>query len=172
MSELGSFIVKLAKDLWPFRRVEPWERGLYIVFGHPLWEVGPGYYWPVIPWFMHVEPVTIVPAGAPTPLQTVFGPEGKPITFSGIALLQIVNVRAALLNVEHYRSTIMEYLPGIVAAGVAEGLGEDHIALAITKEFMWVQDFGVTCVSFKFTNYVEAFPLRAMTDTAITRTEW
>ena len=102
MSELGSFIVKLAKDLWPFRRVEPWELGLYIVFGHPMGIVGPGYYWPVLPWFIHVEPVTVVPAGAPTPLQTVTTEDGRKVTFSGIALLQIYNVRAAILNVENY----------------------------------------------------------------------
>jgi hypothetical protein len=171
MSEIGTFLVRLLKDIWPFRRVEPWERGLYIVFGHPKWEVGPGYYWPVIPWFMHVEPVTVVPAGAPTPLQTVTTEDGIKITFSGIALLQIFNIRAAILNVENYHSTILEYLPGIVADCVSKGFDETSIAEAITKELMWKQDFGVGCVAFKLTNFVEAFTLRAMTDDAIAR-EW
>ena len=169
MSEIGTFLVRLLKDLWPFRRVEPWERGLYIVFGHAKWEVGPGYYWPVIPWFMHVEPVTVVPSGAPTPLQTVTTVKGKKVTFSGIALLQIHNIRDAVLNVENYRDTVLEYLPGIVAECVVRNHSDEHIARVITKELMWTQGFGVGCVSFKMTNYVEAFPLRAMTDEAVAR---
>ena len=169
MSEIGTFLVRLLKDLWPFRRVEPWERGLYIVFGHAKWEVGPGYYWPVIPWFMHVEPVTVVPSGAPTALQTVTTSDGRKITFSGIALLQIRDIRAAILNVENYRDTVLEYLPGVVAECVAADMSDNEIALAITKELMFAQDFGVICVSFKMTNCVEAFPLRAMTDEAVTR---
>lgn len=171
MSEIGTFLVRLLKDIWPFRRVEPWERGLYIVFGHPKWEVGPGYYWPVIPWFMHVEPVTVVPAGAPTPLQTVTLEDGTNITFSGIALLKIYDIRQAILNVENYHATILEYLPGIVADCVSKGFDEENIAAAITEELLLNRHFGVGCISFKLTNFVAAFPLRAMTDDAITR-EW
>jgi regulator of protease activity HflC (stomatin/prohibitin superfamily) len=61
---MGDFVralIDIIQFVWPFRVVDQWEKGGYYVCGRWWKEMGPGLK-VVVPWFTHVEPVSIVPA--------------------------------------------------------------------------------------------------------------
>jgi regulator of protease activity HflC (stomatin/prohibitin superfamily) len=181
MTELGKFIVALLQKLWPFRRVQPWERGVYIVFGSVPGTVGPGYYWPVIPWFIEVEPVSMVPAPVGTALMTVTLADGSAASFSVIAELQVTDERKALLNVDDYEESAVELVAAICAEQVARSTEEDLAADRRHEVMAPLADkinsrlgrFGVRCNDLWFTNLViKVRTFRLLIDNALTSTSW
>src|SRR5678815_2983012 len=61
---VGDFVrlvIDTIQFAWPFRTVEKWERGLYVVCGRWIWEIDPGVY-PIVWFFCRVIPVSMADA--------------------------------------------------------------------------------------------------------------
>lgn len=122
MKTVGEFL-KLVLDsiqfLWPLRVVDQWERGGYYVCGRWWKEVGPGLK-VIIPWFTHVETVSVAYALAGTGREDVTMRDGTTLSFSAMATLRVVDVYKALNDVEHYHDSTQELVGSYLADKLAE----------------------------------------------------
>lgn len=119
MAELLHLILEVLKFLWPLRLVDQWERGVWYVCGHYWRTVGPGVF-PVLPWFMEVRPVNMVPAIHGTPLQTVTLRNKAQLTYSATVTVQVEDPAKALNEVDQWHETVIELVAGTLAERLAE----------------------------------------------------
>ncbi len=181
MESLFGWIISFVEELWPFRRVEVWEKGVYLVNGKPKWVVGPGYAWPIVPWFWHLEPVSIVPAIVGTPLMSVDSADGAVVSFSVTVMIRVVDPISALVNIDSYDETTQELVTSITAealgmmtADKVKDLRRTELARRlIPRVNKQTQKFGVECIDMWFTNLmVGTRTYRLLTDEALTGASW
>ncbi len=152
-----------------------------IVNGKCRWVVGPGYAWPLIPWFWDIEPVSVVPVPLGTPLLPVFSSDGVSVSFSVIAMVRVTDPVAALTKIDDYTESTQE----LVAAVVAQALGmmsaekvrdlrrSELAKRLIPKVNKELASFGVECSDMWFTSLVVGIrTYRFLTDEAITGASW
>ena len=114
MTDLLRLMLEIWKHIWPFRVVAPWQIGVYYVWGHYWRNVGNGI-WPVVPYFTHLAPVTIVPTVFNTPLQTITTADNQTLAFSASITARVVEPAKALNAVDLYHETTVELVSGILA---------------------------------------------------------
>lgn len=119
MGDLFRILIDIFQYLWPFREVEGWERGIYTVLGKPWRGVGPGR-WPVVPYFMNVHAVSVVPGIVRTPLQFVTLSNGSVASFSASAVVQVEDPRTAIFAVDDYGETTQELISAVLSQELAE----------------------------------------------------
>lgn len=147
--------------LWPLSRVEPWERGLYIICGRWTFEVGPGIY-PVLPWFMRVATCTNVLALVKTERQDITLTDGTALTFAATANVRVSSVSDAYLGVDSYHQTTQETIAAVLAQKLAEVAAErvtaDKRGRLLSDLLRWVnaetQVYGVQVEALRFTTFV------------------
>lgn len=180
-------LVTVFEYLWPFRRVEQWERGvLYVWARHwKRWParksdhtIGPGI-WFVIPYFTNIQTASAVRGVTGTPLQQVTGMDGQQITFSVAMTWHIYNVASAWNNTDRVLETGQELLAGVCAEKLAavepERLEALHRPRLIADMTGWLNQelkfIGCEVNALRFTNFVvgqqSIRTLRLMTDTAL-----
>lgn len=170
MGDFLRIILDSISYLWPFRIVEQYERGIYVVAGRrvrvPAWLGGPdckpGIPWPIIPFFTDVHTVTVVRATLTTPLQTVTCVDGSTLTFSASAQVEVADANLAFNAVETWKDTAAED----IAAILAEKLSEVEAARLAPESrsrlvgdcrrslTMQVRDYGIAILSLRFNNFV------------------
>lgn len=161
---MGDFLRVLLDSiqfLWPVGRIQPWERGLYIVCGRWVWEVGPGIY-PLLPWFVEVRAENAVLALISTPRQDITLTDGKMLTFASTANVKVTNLRKAYLDVERYHETAQENIAAVLAEKLAEvdaaRVTADKRGRLLSDLKRWVNDetqiYGVTVEKLRFTTFV------------------
>lgn len=117
---LAQLILQFIEFVWPFHRVDPWERGLIIFFGRWTVEVGPGTY-PLLWYFMQMHPISMVPKTTTTAtVETVTTKSGTMISYGLIYELQCVDARLAYLTVEDHEAKAGRDTWGIVADTLAD----------------------------------------------------
>jgi hypothetical protein len=173
-------LITVFQYLWPFRAVEQWERGVYYFFGHAFAEVGPGR-WPVVPYFMDVLGVGVVPADIGTPLLTITLSDGKTLTFSVEATVQIFDATKAANEIHDVRSTTLERLGAMCAQRLSE-ISVERVSHENRRRLLGdlkrhvnaeLGIFGVRVNYLRFTNFgVNLRTFRLLTDTAMVSTEW
>jgi regulator of protease activity HflC (stomatin/prohibitin superfamily) len=163
MIELWKFLIEILSTLWPFREVQGFQRGVYVLFNRPWREVGPGI-WPVVPYLMDVIPVSVVPAVIGTPLQSVTLRTGTQITFSVSATVRVTDPTRAHFSIDDYTETSRELLAALVAEELSEAAPDrftstrkfrnllEGIAGRVSEE---LEGFGILCSAVRFTTYVE-----------------
>jgi len=180
MGEFLQTLITILEYAWPFRPVEQWEKGVYYVLGRAKKVVGPGR-WPVIPFFMDVIEVSIVPAPLRTPLLNVSLKDGRVCSFSAQAVVQVTDASAALNNVNDYQESTQELLGSIVADRLSRAEAgkvdpENRTELLRTLKQALEREtlpFGVAIRAMRFTNFVimpKAY--RFLTDTALDASGW
>lgn len=180
MSNWLSVLIDAIQYLWPFRAVEHWQRGVYYWLGKSFKVVGPGR-WPVIPFFMDVREVNVVPSIFATPLQIVGLRDGKTLTFSATVTVVVEDAEAALNNVERYEETTLELVSGVLGERLADvdperfdpGYGKRSRLLEELRNEIDQQTraWGVRITGVRFTNFavgVKAY--RFLTEWATLRT--
>ena len=184
-------VITVVQYLWPFRKVEQWERGvLYIWARHwrrwPArpsdWTVGPGV-WPVIPYFTELRTTTVVRGVTGTPLQQITARDGTAITFSAAMTWRIVDSAKAWNETDRVLETGQELLAAVCAEKLAE---VDSERLDGTKRKRLLSDMvkwvnkelkfcGCEVEAIRFTNFAvgrqSIRTLRLMADTALL-TDW
>lgn len=119
MGDLIRALVEIVQFLWPLRTVHTWERAGYYVCGKWWKEVGPGLK-VVVPWFTHVETVSVAQALAGTGREDITLKDGSTLSFSAMATLRVVDVYKALNEVEHYHDSTQELIGSYLADKLAE----------------------------------------------------
>lgn len=161
MSDLLRIVLDSIQFLWPLHRVEPWERGLYILLGRWTREVGPGIY-PIIPWFTRVANCTTVLALVSTPRQDITLTDGKMLTFAATANVKVGNVTRAYLGVDNYHQTVQETIAAVLAEKLAEvdaaRVTADKRGRLLSDLRRWVNEetrvYGVEVEELRFTTFV------------------
>jgi len=149
--------------LWPFRGVRQWQRGCYYVCGRYWRTVGPGE-WPVIPYFMNVIAVDVVPSIISTPLQTITLRDKRLAAFSATATLLVEDPRAALNDVDKYEETVAELVASVLAERIADA-DPERFDPAYGKRDRLLEElrvalddatrvFGVRVLALRFTNFM------------------
>lgn len=162
MSEFLRLLLDSVEFLWPFKRVQEWERGCLYVWGHYWRTVGPGIYL-VVPWFMRMIEVSVVPGIHWTPLQTITLADGRQLTFSLSVTYHVEDPERATNLVERYEETMVEFAAGMVAEELATvdpskfepkyGKRDRLLeALRLQIDNQMVR-WGVRCTALRFTNF-------------------
>ena len=124
MTDLLRLILDTVQFLWPFRKVEEWEQGVLYMRGRwwrhwPAqkglgWAVGPGIYL-LLPWFMEVRPVSVVPAPDSTALQNITLRNGTVLNWSATIVRQVEHAPNALNQTDHWPKSTLEVASGLIA---------------------------------------------------------
>ena len=161
MGDLWKALVDSIAYIWPFRLVQQWERGGYMVCGRWWKEVGPGVY-PVVPWFTNVHEISIAEAICGTSRQDITLSDGTTLSFSATCTARVVNVKLAICSVDEYQTTTQELLASVLADKLAE---VDAARLSFEKRGRlfadlkrWVAEeargYGVEVSKVRFTSFV------------------
>ncbi len=163
MAELAKLVIDLLMMLWPFRKVQPWQRGVYIWFGRWTSDVRSGT-WPVIPYFTEIFAVSVVPEVYTTPLQTITIRGGKTLAFSASVKVRVTNAVAAYTTLGHWAETVVELTSAVLARELADAQHErfdpargklgrliDELRDAVNEE---IKPYGLDVMSLSMTNFV------------------
>lgn len=119
MTDFLRLILEIFQYIFPLRKVEQWEQGVVYVFGRYWKTVAPGVY-PIVPWFMEVREVSVVPGVLVLPLQTITLRDGRALTFSASVGYQVLDAERAMNSVERYEETASELASGLLAERFAD----------------------------------------------------
>jgi len=176
----------LAK-FWPFVLVNQWERGVPMLFGRVCrrWcflaaPLPPGLF-VYFPWFSEIETVSIVPNPVSTPMLDLTLSDGKSLSYSVTAIMQVFDPVLAITTVDDYRESMLELL----GSKTSEILGEEDavrmehgkrralIRKILTEVDRDTQVFGVATTALRFTNLVIDEPtIRVRSDSALSGLQW
>jgi regulator of protease activity HflC (stomatin/prohibitin superfamily) len=180
-------VILIIRYLWPFRKVEQFQRGVIYVWARhhkhwPArkedWTIGPGV-WPVIPYFTEIRTASSVLGVVGTPLLQITASDGTPITFSAAMTWRIFDVARAWNETDHIGETSQELLAAVCSEKLAEveadRLDPDRRKRLIASMREWLNkemDFmGAEVTALRFTNFAVGKQtirtLRIMTDTAL-----
>ncbi len=161
---MGDFIraiIDVIQFIWIFRLVEQWERAGVYVFGRWWKEVGPGCY-PLVPWFMEIRCVSIAPAPVVSGRQDITLSDGSVLSYDATAMMRVVDVRAALNDIEDYHHSTITTLAAVLSDKLVEidvaRLEFERRGRLFTSLEKWVGDetiqFGVQTSKLRFTSFV------------------
>ncbi len=181
MSAFWQFLVDLLREVWPFRVVEGWERGVMTFWSRPWRDIPPGI-WPVVPYLMDVKTASVVPAMMFGAKQDVTLEDGTPVAFSAAALVQIHDVRRAIYNVDDFKETMQEKLEAVVADELVDSTSERFNTARARRGFLTrvtnrlgteVAEYGVTVHAVTFRNFSLGLKTyRLLTDTSSATVSW
>jgi hypothetical protein len=173
MKDFVQLIAGWIEFLWPFEKVKPYQRGLYVVAGRWQKEVGPGIY-PIIPWFIEVVQESMAWAVVSSPRIDITAQDGTMVTLQASAKVKVADLTVAYNTVDAYMETTRERLTTIVATRIAEvdaaRLAPEKRSRLLTDLTRWVdkdtRTFGVETLEVTFTTFVtNARPYRLLGDT-------
>lgn len=115
-------LIDYAGKLWPFERVDPWERGILITYGVKDWRItlkglvplpaftatesiGSGTHF-VVWYFQHIEKESTTPQVMDLLIQTVTTRDGREVSFSVNIEYEIEDVETNLLKVHAFASSL------------------------------------------------------------------
>ncbi|HET6576476.1 MAG TPA: SPFH domain-containing protein [Fimbriiglobus sp.] len=119
MSDLIRLLIEIWAAVWPFRLVRSWQQGVWFVCGRYWRTVGPGC-WPVVPFFMELRPVEVVPSIWATPLQAITLRDKRALTYSAMVTVRVEDPAAALNLVDEWPESTLELVSGQLSETLAE----------------------------------------------------
>lgn len=128
LTDFLRLLVDVLAYIWPFRRVEQWERGCYYILGRHYggWPsrrvdgtVGPGT-WPLIPYFMEVRACVTVPTVYKPPLQRVTLRDKTSLAFRVTIQVCVTDAAKATNTVERWDETTWEIVTGVMGERLAD----------------------------------------------------
>jgi regulator of protease activity HflC (stomatin/prohibitin superfamily) len=155
-------VLQFIEFVWPFRQVEPWERGIIIVCGRWVFEVGPGVY-PLFWYFMKMHTVNMLPETQHLgTVEVVTTENGETISYGVLIETQVLDAKLAYLTVEDYDNKSRRDAWGIIAMQLADlpskrlQAGDQRalrrtMILSINKV---IERYGVTCLTLAFPTFV------------------
>ena len=104
--------------LWPLKIVHTWEQGVMFVFGR-YWRVVPAGCYVVVPWFMYMHEVSVVPGMLVTPRLDITLLDGTSLSLVASAWHRVVDPNLAVNTIEDYGTTSVELLMSVLADRIA-----------------------------------------------------
>ena len=110
MTWVETILSRLA-ELWPWRRVQPWQRAVrssFIPFrGVRITVLQPGIA-RAVPWFDSIETRDVQEDSVNLATQSVTTQDGIAVTFSASFMYEIEDVKAAVFNVKDFSSSLQD----------------------------------------------------------------
>lgn len=163
MGDLVRLVIDTIQFAWPFRRVQQWERALYMVCGRWIWEIGPGVY-PIFWFFCEVHTVSVAEAICGTNRLDITLSDGRTLSFQATCTARVADVRKAVCSVDDFSSTTQELLASVLADKLAD-VDADRLQPAKRARLFsdlkrWVAEeaiaYGVEVRLVRFTSFVIA----------------
>jgi len=175
MAELVKLAMDLVALLWPFRRVYPWERGIYFAFPPfargRCWEVGPGLK-VLFPWFTDLRTVCVKPEVYTTPLMLVALRDGRTLNFSAAVTIEVRDAVRAYTELGHWVESVVEIAASVIAEGLirldADRLDPAHKKLDRAIEELRtdvnkaLDPYGLYALRLRLSNLVPGGPVRTI----------
>ncbi len=161
MGELVRLALDTIQFAWPLRRVQKWERALYIVCGRWVWEIGPGVY-PIVWFFCEVHPISVAEAICGTQRLDVTLSNGSTLSFQATCTARVSDVQKAVCAVDDFATTTQELLASVLADKLADvdadRLSPQKRARLFSDLKRWVADeaaeYGVLVTKVRFTSFI------------------
>lgn len=162
MGDLIGRLIDWIKELWPFRIVSQWEQAAYYVFGRYKKTVGPGVY-PLVPFFMEIRSVSMVPDLVHTDRQDVTLKDGTLLMFMASARVCCVDVNLSENTVVDAEGQARALLASVLADKLADvdpaRLKPEGRRRLLSDLQRWVNEetktFGIETRDVWFTSFVQ-----------------
>lgn len=120
LTELLNTLAQFAEFLWPFRVVHQWKLGIFIFCGRAT-RIGlkPGIY-PVVPWFMDVDQVTVAWDYVESGRLDISLKDGRSLSCEVIAKMRVADVGKAWIDFHDYQKDRRLMLRAAVAETLTE----------------------------------------------------
>lgn len=169
MSWVEAILSRLA-DLWPFSRVQPWQRGVRATFvpfkGVRVTVLEPGiarHLW----WFDSLTIRDVQADSYNLPTQSVTTADDVAVSFSANFVYEIADVRASVFNVREFASTLQDLTMIHLSERVRDmtwdelRAGQKKLEKSIEGTLTTrARDWGVTITRFGITDLVKARQFR------------
>lgn len=120
MGEFFGKILDWLHDLWPFRIVRPYQRGVRFWLGNVTGDqLTPGLY-AFIPFFMAIEVVDVVEDVIDLPTQSITTKDGRMVSFSANISFEITDAVAMWTQVQDFQENLSRVACGHLAMKVRE----------------------------------------------------
>lgn len=180
-------VIEFLERFWPLVKVDHCERGTLYVLGKArrsyLWikqPLNPAVY-AIIPWFMEITTVSVVPTPISSPLLNITLRDGRTLSYSVTAIVRVTDPWKALNEIDDYTESTAELVASRVSEKLAEVDGSrvdpENRKRLLTDLKRWINDdtnaFGVEVVDLRFTNFaINQKAYRLLTDTALSSPAW
>jgi regulator of protease activity HflC (stomatin/prohibitin superfamily) len=174
-------IIEFLDRFWPLVKIEQWERGCYYILGRARKKVlRPGVY-PVIPWFISVDSISVVPAPISSPLLNITLKDGRTLGFSITAIVRVRDPIKALNEIDDYKESASELISSRTAEKLAEVDGSrvetENRKRLLSDLLRWVNqdtdDYGIEVLALRFSNFaLDQRAYRLLQDTALGSIAW
>jgi regulator of protease activity HflC (stomatin/prohibitin superfamily) len=119
VGDLLRLVMDLLTAASPFRLVHTWEVGLLYLCGRYQATTRPGLKL-ILPYFMDVKCVSVVPRNEKTPLNTVTLRDNRTLTYQAALFFQVDDAALAYNGVENWSETVVEIADGLLSELLAE----------------------------------------------------
>lgn len=169
-------LISFLERFWPFVIIDQWERGVFRIFGRVYFQPLPPGLYPFLPWFMSIEQVSVVPNPIGSPLLNITLRDGKTLSYSIMATVQVEDPVAAIVNIDDYKESTIEAITSVVSEKLAEvdanRLEPEKRGRLRADLLRWVNEetlkFGIRVLSLRFTNFaLNQKAYRLLTDSAL-----
>jgi hypothetical protein len=141
-------LIDIVAYVWPFTRVDHWERGVRYWCGHAGKVVGPGVYF-TLPWFAEVRTASTVEFIMGTGRLDLALKDGTILSYAATATAHIEDVFKALNAVNEYQETAVEAFMSACSAQ----LGKETVASFEPASRAWMLKRIQTAVQEKIGKY-------------------
>lgn len=118
MGDFLRILLDSIQYLWPLRLIQQWERGGFYFLGRWQRELGPGCY-PIVPFFMEIRCISIVPAIVSTGRQDITLSDGTLLSFTASATVRVADLNLAVNTVDNFTETTQELLGAVLSDKLA-----------------------------------------------------
>lgn len=175
LSDFLKLLLDFIEVLWPLRRLDAWEGGVYLVNGKvavpprfltgfklltsPV--VGPGV-WGRIPWFIDVVGCSTAYGIANTGRIDIEARDGRILSLSASAKCRVIDVQKSVVGVHEHERSMQEILAGAISEYMSEieldrlapdkrGALNTYLTKHVKKE---AAEFGIEVEWVRFTTFV------------------
>jgi len=167
MEALVNLIVSLWNELFPWVKIEPWQRGVRTFLGHWPQHIGPGIWW-ALPFVQTVEVLETTRDVTKLMAQSLETTDGVRLLISGVLSYSIVNMRLMYINVQDYEESLAVYTTGLIGDFVtshdSEEVTKDSLCAYILQELKPIAlGWGIGVHDFQVADFSEARVMRWLT---------
>jgi regulator of protease activity HflC (stomatin/prohibitin superfamily) len=161
LSDFLRLLLDVIEFIWPLKRIEQYESGVYFKFGRKWKEVGPGIHWR-LPWFIEVHNVSMAWSIVETGRKDITTKDGRTLSFAASTMHRVVDAAKSVINIHDYENGMHTILGSVLAEKLAsvdpERFGPDKRARLNTDLKNWVMEeaaeIGVEIKWVRFTSFV------------------
>jgi len=160
METLFQFLIGFFWQLWPFSRINPWEKGLLIELGQWTHPLEPGVFWR-FPLVQEIEVFHAYGRWLDLPNQPLLTADGYPMDVSGLVEFELEDVdkMRRMVQPDHedaIKSRAMVAIAEFLPYTNFEDIDPETVEQAVLEPVrVWARERGITILSIGFTHLVD-----------------